>query len=56
MEREPDKHILIDSIKAKLNFILTHVVTVDFGESLSTANNSLSFEAKVLHSIMKTWT
>ena len=56
MKREPDKHIFIDSIKPKLNFVLTHVVAVDFGESLSIDNNSLSFEAKVLHSIMMTWT
>ena len=33
IEREPRKHINIDLIKAKLIFVLTHDVTVDFGKS-----------------------
>ena len=51
IEREPCKHINIDLIKEKLNFVLTHDVMVDFGKSLLMANNSLSFETKDLHSI-----
>ena len=48
IERESRKHVNIDLIKTKLILVLTHDVTVDFGESL--ANNSLSFETKILYS------
>ena len=51
IKREPRKDINIDLIKAKLIFVLTHDVIVDFGKSLLIANNSLNFETKVLHSI-----
>ena len=46
-EHEPRKHINIDLIKAKLIFVLTNDVTVDFGKSLLITN---SFETKDLHS------
>ena len=48
IERESRKHVNNDLIKTKLILVLTHDVTVDFGESL--ANNSLSFETKILYS------
>ena len=51
MERDPRKHIKIDLIKTKLIVVLTHDVTVVFGKSYLIANNSPSFETKVLHSI-----
>ena len=51
IELDPHKPIKIDLIKAKLIFVLIHDVYVDSSQSLFIANNSLSFEIKVLISI-----
>ena len=51
IESEPRKHINNNLIKAKLIFVLTHDVMVDFSKSFLIVNNSLSFEMKDLHSI-----
>ena len=48
---EPRKYTNIDLIKGKLIFVLTFEITVDFGKSLLIANNSLSFETKILRYI-----
>ena len=51
IELDPYKPIKIDLIKAKLIFVFIYDIYVDSSQSLFIANNSLSFEMKVLISI-----